>query len=277
MSICNDIYTPRESSISQLKESISPHQWRENWAFIESIKLDVSNHPIQKHPILEQLESGSMTFSAIKKIHLEYRHAIVQIFTDALVMAIFQARQLEPRLAAGSKMTSRFILTLNTLDEFGFRPEVSPKGYYVGSSEAAHYPMFEGVLNSLGVNTMERNEFNPSDIASEVRCFLEGSYDNYSDILLLLAIAEEQVMIFSPALRCSVAALDIDVNSGYYHVHGHSDDEETNAYDDDHEDDLWATLCQACELKDFDQLKLRALTYMDLWSKFWTHQQATHE
>ncbi len=44
--------------------------------------------------------------NSLNKNHLEYRHAIVQIFTDALLMAQFQTKQLEPKLHSGAKMFS---------------------------------------------------------------------------------------------------------------------------------------------------------------------------
>ena len=54
----------------------------------------------------------------------------MQTFTDALLMAQFQTKQLEPRLHAGAKMFPRFLLSLNIFDEFGFRPGLDKDGYY---------------------------------------------------------------------------------------------------------------------------------------------------
>jgi len=81
-------------------------------------------------PAIAALNGGGLGLCTMRRIHLEYRHAIVQIFTDALLAAQFQSRQLEPRLTAGATMAPRFLLTLNDLDEFGFRPGLDSNGYY---------------------------------------------------------------------------------------------------------------------------------------------------
>ena len=77
-------------------------------------------HPVSHHPAIETLNNGEINKENLKRIHLEYRHAIVQTFTDALLMAQYQTKQLEPRLHAGAKMFPRCLLSLNIFDEFGF-------------------------------------------------------------------------------------------------------------------------------------------------------------
>ena len=117
-----DFDNPRQKAIDGMKNSISETLWNKNLNFLKELRAEISNHPVSKHPAIQLLNDGLIDKETLKHIHLEYRHAIVQVFTDALLMAQFQTKQLEPRLLSGSKMYPRFLLNLNILDEFGFRP-----------------------------------------------------------------------------------------------------------------------------------------------------------
>jgi hypothetical protein len=46
-------------------------------------------------------------------------------------------------------MYPRFLLNLNILDEFGFRPGFDQDGYYSGNPEYAHYPSLKMFWMSL--------------------------------------------------------------------------------------------------------------------------------
>lgn len=265
---------PRKNAIDAMKRSVAPDQWERNSRFTESLRDKIKVHPIGAHPILEALKNGSFSIDALRRIHLEYRHAIVQLFTDALLMAQVQARQIEPRLPSGAKMAPRFLLALNILDEFGFEPGLDVAGYYRGNPSGAHYPLFERVLTDLGVSQHQRNSYIPSRHSKKLHKFLEESFFDYANVLALLAAAEEQVIIFSPALRVATSLVGVDVDRGYYHVHGTSDHENTNAHDDDHEADLWAALNQACTDDSHEWLEVSVLTYLDLWCEFWSQQLA---
>lgn len=190
-------------------------------------------------------------------------------------MAQFQTKQLEPSLPSGSKMFPRVLLSLNILDEFGFRPGLDSEGYYLGNPEYAHYPLYEDLLNDYGLSEQDRRNFQPSQIADKVRTFLESSYDSYINVVALLAVAEEEVILFSPPLREATKAVGIDIEGGgYYHVHGVSTDETSEAADDDHEDDLWFALAQAITKDNYESLTTLCIEYCDLWNKFWDKQVA---
>lgn len=267
---------PREKVITSMISSLPEAEWEQNSIFVHSLKEKISVHPFKKNKILTPLSSGMNSFGSVKEIHLEYKHAIVQIFTDALLMAQLQTRQLEPRLSAGTKMGPRFLLTLNTLDEFGFIPGLDTNNYYQGNHKLAHYNLFEELLNDLDIPSQERNDYTPSVISVKVRAFLEAAYDDYASIVALLAVAEEQVILFSPPLRNAVANYEKNVTSGYYRVHGTTTDEETDGADDDHENDLWAALTQACRPKDYERITSLCLEYCDLWNEFWDYQHQLH-
>lgn len=164
-----DFDNPRQKAIDGMKNSISEEQWNKNVKFLSDLRAEISNHPVSKHPAIQLLNDGLIDKETLKHIHLEYRHAIVQVFTDALLMAQFQTKQLEPRLLSGSKMFPRFLLNLNILDEFGFRPALDKDGYYSGNPQYAHYPLFEDVLNEFDLTQAERNNYQPSIIAQQVR------------------------------------------------------------------------------------------------------------
>lgn len=250
-----DFNNPRQKALQGMRNSIPAEQWEENLLFLQQLRNKIAALPVCKHPAIELLNNGKIDKASLTKIHLEYRHAIVQIFTDALLMAQFQTKQLEPSLPSGSKMFPRVLLSLNILDEFGFRPGLDSEGYYLGNPEYAHYPLYEDLLNDYGLSEQDRRNFQPSQIADKVRTFLESSYDSYINVVALLAVAEEEVILFSPPLREATKAVGIDIEGGgYYHVHGVSTDETSEAADDDHEDDLWFALAQAITKDNYESL-----------------------
>lgn len=263
---------PRNNAILNMKNSIPISMWEKNTIFLKSLREQITNHRVSTHPAIGILNSGILNSYQLKFTHLEYRHAIVQIFTDALLMAQFQTKQLEPNLSSGSKMAARFLLSLNVLDEFGFKPGISQNGYYMGHPDNAHYPLYEKLLESLDITEIDKNNFFPSKISDRVRNYLEDTYDCYISVTALLAVAEEEVILFSPALREAVKAIGRCVDSGYYFVHGVSDDEFCEGADDDHEDDLWFILTQACSEEHYEYLSKICTEYCDLWCKFWDYQ-----
>lgn len=91
-------------------------------------------------------------------------------------------------------------------------------------------------------------------------------------VAALLAVAEEEVILFSPPLRRATGAVGLDVEGGYYNVHGTSEDESAEAADDDHEDDLWYVLAQAMTPDRQTEIRAQCLKYCDLWNEFWSLQ-----
>jgi len=263
---------PRQISRDLMKQSLSEVVWNRNSQLVTEFKKELAEHPINFHPMIEKLNQGEFNHKEMQKIHLEYRHAIVQIFTDALLMAQVQTKQLEPRFTSGVKMYPRFLLTLNTLDEFGFSPGFDNNNYYKGNPFLAHYPLFERVLNDYDISQEARESYIPSDISNDLRNFLENSYVDYSLIVALLAVAEQEVVLFSQPLRKNTKSIGIDTSQGYYYCHGTSEDVDTDANDDDHEHDLWLSLIHAITEPEFENIKTQCLEYCDLWVKFWDHQ-----
>jgi hypothetical protein len=268
---------PRQTARKLLKDSISSDLWLENQQFVTRCRDRLQQHPIAKQPAIQALNQGAFGLEAMQKIHLDYRHAIVQIFTDALLMAQVQSRQLERKLAPGTKMYSRFLLTLNTLDEFGFKPGIDRDGYYRGNPLEAHYPLYERVLDEFNLSVTDRSTYIWTPQADRVRTFLEDAYGDFTSIVALLAVAERVVVLFSAPLRNNAQVVGVETGTGYYLNHGASDDDRADANDDTHEDDLWYVLMQAISPHEYARIADLCECYSNLWVDFWNTQMSLLE
>jgi len=263
---------PRQFAKDEMRRSVPDSLWAQNQAFVTRLFDKVSQHRISNHPAIQALNDGLFDAEAIRQIHLDYRHAIVQIFTDALLMAKYQCRQLEPRFMPGQKMFPRFLLTFNVLDEFGFRPAADSdilENRHFGNPHNAHYPLYEAVLNDLNISDQQRQDYTPSLVSAQIREHLESAYDRLTSVVSLLGVGEEVVVLFSAPLRENVKALGVNVSSGYYWCHGTSDDAEANADDDTHAVDLRYVLNQALLPEEYEALEQQCEAYCDLWTQFW--------
>jgi hypothetical protein len=258
-------------SYHDVSSYISMPQWEKNLSEVSLIKQTLSAHKVFKNPCIHYFQKNQTALETIKKIHLDYRCAIVQIFTDALLAAAYQSKQLEEtfNLPAGIKMIPRFLLTPNFQDEFGIYIK---NNHLAGSPLHAHYPLFENVLKDLQVTTQEKLSFTPSSSAKELRAFLESHYQDFLNIVALLAAAELQVVIFSPILKNMLDLNHIDTATGYYFVHGASTETGGLACDDEHADDLWRCLALAINFRSSSEIETVLTHYLDLWDDFWTHQ-----
>ncbi|MFH4180620.1 hypothetical protein WDA55_21450, partial [Acinetobacter baumannii] len=79
-----DFNNPRQKALQGMRNSIPAEQWEENLLFLQQLRNKIAALPVCKHPAIELLNNGKIDKASLTKIHLEYRHAIVQIFTDAL-------------------------------------------------------------------------------------------------------------------------------------------------------------------------------------------------
>lgn len=257
----------RELAINSLRNSIPSNIWKDNEDKITDLKLRILKHPLFQHDIISLLKNKSFNLIQIQKIHLEYEHSIVEIFTDALLMAQFQAKQLDSYLYPTMKMLPRFLIAFNINDEFGL---VSEHNNYENTPLNSHFCLFNKVLADLGISTnKQRQEYIYSSEAINLKVFLENTYRNYIKVIVALAIAEQQVITFSPPLKQAVKDLGIDVECGYYDVHGTTADQTTAAADDLHEEDLWLLLNHALHVFSFHDVESIAFQYCDLWNSFW--------
>ena len=108
-----------------------------------------------------------------------------------------------------------------------------------------------------------------TDESQNLRNYLEAAYESYPILILLLAVAEQQVIAFSSALKNAVEYLGVDIKNGYYYVHGTTEEDTKNASDDLHENDLWLLLTHSLHLSSAPALKEAALVYCNFWDNFW--------
>lgn len=258
----------RQNAMQEMIASVGQDKWDENMHFLQNLISMVKNHKINKHPIVDSMKDCQFSLQEMQTMHMEYR-AIVHIFTDALLMAQYQSKKVENVMKAGSKAYARFLLTLNTLDEFGFYYKIGEPCYFQGTPQRSHLILFEELMSDMSITDNDRESFVPSAVTQKLKEYFLAAYDDYPLLLTLLAVAEEIVMIFSPVMRLNTGALGIPVEEGYYKVHGVSEDEANDACDDFHQNDLWLILAQGAG--GYDQQKLLANTkrFINLWEGFW--------
>ena len=259
----------RQNAMQEMIASVGQSKWDENMHFLQDLISTVKNHKINRHPIVNSMEDCQFSLQEMQTMHMEYR-AIVHIFTDALLMAQYQSKKVENVMKAGSKAYARFLLTLNTLDEFGFYYKIGEPCYFQGTPQRSHLILFEELMSDLSITDKDREVFVPSETTQKLKDYFLAAYDDYPLLLTLLAVAEEIVMIFSPVMRLNTGSLGIPVEEGYYKVHGVSEDAENDACDDFHQNDLWLILAQGAGGYDQHKLMVNTEKFINLWEGFWT-------
>lgn len=263
----------RQESYDILRNSLSPDRREKSDSLLQELHSFVRYHDrLHNHPILEVLPTGEAPKEAIVDLHMEFRK-LANTFTDQITAVALQTRRLRAEHGDDVSFAARYLIFLNLLDELGFEPG---ENEYRGSPRNSHKLLFEDVITDLGV-TLSLPERDASPRSPPTQGFmeiLESTETDLMTLLLYLVVAEEEVMIFTPAMRASVQAMGIDVDSGYYMVHGTSDDDETNASDDLHQKDAWAILGLILNDDNFDEAKAIADTFLTLWCEFWDVQHA---
>lgn len=211
----------------------------------------------------------SFSEEQIKIIFYDYKYSIVQIFTDALLALALSSSELETvyELPEGAKIIPRLLLTPNFIDEFGCNIE---NGRLHGSVNNAHYPLFETVLKKFPACDVD---IELSNIAVRTRNFLEKYFNDYSSLAALLAVAEYQVIYFTPILE-KILTSNNKTREKYFIVHGTTDENssESLGFDDEHADDLWVCLSLIANKVDCEELVDTINQYLDLWQEFWNYQ-----
>lgn len=269
MSLLFDTNKSRKETIALIKSSLPENQWIENQITVNNIRQTINQHQLFINPCLKSLYEKKLPLPLVQFLHIEYQHSIVEIFTDALIKTQFEAKQLDALLFPAVKMYARFLINFNILDEFGFTTEADTPDSII-TPQNAHYLLYRTVIDEIGISKSTLQNWQYTKQSIDVRNYLEKNYDNYAVLLILLAVAEQQVIVFSPALKATVDYHDLDTTHGYYFVHGVTTDTFNIASDDLHEDDLWLLLMQCIHLFPTIDFASIALTYCDLWDSYWT-------
>lgn len=266
-----DTSNPRHEGRQAIQSSVPPEIWQANERFSKDLLRQVETHPIARHPLIALLDQGIPDLEAQRYFHLEFRHAFAQIFTDLVIHAMASTSQLEQRLGALGKVSARFLLQLNLLDELGFQPQVNA-GDYAGSPFKAHYLEFDATLRELGLAPADLARFVPSAEADACRRTFSDNYGDHCLLTCVLAVSETVFTRFAGAWAKSVGKrTGIDVSQGYHSIHVEHDG---SSIDDDHSEDAWYVFRQAVTPDRYDDVLVKTNEWLDTWAAFLDHLMA---
>lgn len=255
----------RKNGRQIIQQSVPPALWQQNGRFCDRLHAVINSHRMSHHPLIRAMKSASIDAAGQRTIHLEFRYAFSQIFTDALLMAMFRTVELEPRLGSVAKVAGRFLIQLNVLDELGFVPNGSTTAEYAGHPNRAHLLEFDSTLHQLGFSQEEINSYIPSEAAVASRRAFEDDYDDLTLLVTTLAAAEAVFVHYTVAWANNVhARTTVDTEHGYHSIHTDHDGE---FLDDDHSEDMWFVLRQALVPERYAQVLAHVQKVLDTWSR----------
>ena len=254
-----------------IQNSLQPELWQQNTQAIANLKRQTHCHVLFKHPILVQLNQSQLTLEQLKFIHINYFTAIVKNFTDALSMVIYQAVSLEknhnihPENRIAAKIYARYLLSLNLIDELGFNTHQLEKS----AASKSHLVYFLKLMQQLELDPLDQQQTEIEAFA--LAQFIHQHINSYTELLLILACTELQVIKFSEALRNNMSIYNSKFIEGYYACHGLADQNDaTLANDDNHQDDIWTLLIQCYDQNNQQYLDQVQSEYLALWNNFWS-------
>lgn len=263
----NEMSNPRAAGRDAIQKSVPADLWEKNVAFADKIKNLIISHRMWKHPVTNLLNTEKLNPEITRTIHLEFAHAFAQIFTDSLVYAMARTTDLEKRLGPMGKVSARFLLQLNLLDELGYAPNPEITGDYYGSPLKAHYLQFAETLKQLGAKPEDILTFKPSPAAKASRKTFTDHYEDYVLLTCVLACAEQVFTRFAgPWAKSVQMSTDIDTTTGYHAIH--VEDEHGEFLDDDHSEDSWFLFRQAVTPERYDEIQAKIEAWLDTWYDF---------
>jgi pyrroloquinoline quinone (PQQ) biosynthesis protein C len=225
----------RTTAYAIVQACLPPELWASNNALVEQLFGMIRSHALMQHPIIGRMGGGGFDAEGLRYFHLEYQHAFAQPFTTALSQAMVLAAGLEDRLGPIGPISARFLLTLNLLDELGFRAR--DRGYG-GTPDESHYMRLQGIFDQLGVDPEQRRSYAPSPSAARCRGIMEESYGDYVRLTAALALIETIAPPFMGAMLGNLQAQRARAGDDeYYEEHAEGDDV--------HARDSWVALAQA--------------------------------
>jgi pyrroloquinoline quinone (PQQ) biosynthesis protein C len=243
----------RTTAYAIVEASVPPPLWAGNAALVEQLIVMIRSHALMQHPIMGRMSEGGFDAEGLRYFHLEYRHAFAQPFTTALSQAMVLAAGLEERLGAIGPISARFLLTLNFLDELGFRAR--DRGYG-GTPLESHYMRLQGIFDQLGVEPEQRRAYAPSAAAVRCRGMMEESYGDYVRLTAALALIETIAPPFMGAVLDNLQAQKAEgEDADYYEEHAEGDDV--------HARDSWVALMQAMTPDRHEEVRSAMAEWLD--------------
>lgn len=264
-----NINSPRIMGRQAIQATIEPSVWNKNVEYSLSIKNMIDKHKLCRHPLIGLLSTEKLNVDATKLIHFEFSYAFAEIFTDSVIQTMITSTQLERRLGPMGKVSARFLLELNLMDELGFTPSSnsSNQDEYCGNPLLAHYSQFNETIEELGSNHDELLNYKPSAAAEEARKTFTENYGNHLMMTSVLAVAESVFTLFAGPWAKSVGlSTNIDVSKGYHKIH--VEDDSGEFLDDEHSEDTWFLFRQAIQENEFSDVKEQISTWLDVWYDF---------
>ncbi|HET8932585.1 MAG TPA: hypothetical protein VFN67_04055 [Polyangiales bacterium] len=251
----------------EIMESLVPAPiWAKNIAFSKELKAMIEGHRLAKHDLLTKFEHAEFGIAAMQAVHLEFRYAFAQNFTDALIQAMVTAEQLEPRQGALGKVTARFLIQLNVLDELGFLPNSEAGSDYAGDPHNAHYVQFDNVLSDIGLTREQVQAYTPSAAAIKARRAVDGVRADHALLSVTLAVAETIFTRFAGPWAKSVSvSSEVDTSKGYHAIHVEHDGQ---FIDDNHSEDMWFVFRQVAEPDRYAEIRAHVASTLDAWAAF---------
>jgi hypothetical protein len=260
---------PRDTGRAAIVKSVPENLWKQNWDFSKKIQERIDDHALKSHPIKALLMQATLNVEISRYMHLEFAYAFAQIFTDSLIHAMATSAQLEPKLGPLGKVSARFLLQLNLLDEMGFAPAEEVTGDYSGNPMNSHYIQFMNTLKELESTPEILKSFRPSAAASASRKTFTDYYQDHMLLTLVLAAAETLFTEFaSPWAESVKKSTNIDTSKGYHKIHVEDDG---HFIDDDHSEDSWYLFRQAADPARYDECLKHVDQWLETWNDFGTH------
>ncbi|HEY8269990.1 MAG TPA: hypothetical protein VIG33_03825 [Pseudobdellovibrionaceae bacterium] len=260
---------PRKVGRDMIESTLPADLWKANVEFSHELQKSIDKHKLCRHPLIGLLNTEKLNVEATKVIHLEFSYAFAEIFTDSLIQAMSTCSSLEPRLGAAGKVSARFLLQLNLLDELGYKPKSNAANSedYCGNPFLAHYIQFNETLEDLGAKHSDIMNFKPSAAAKAARKTFTDYYNDHLNLTAVLAVAETVFSLFAGPWAKSVSlSTDIDVSKGYHKIH--VENESGEFLDDDHSEDSWYIFRQVVQAKDYDLIRENISQWLDIWYDF---------
>jgi hypothetical protein len=262
-----DLSHPRDLGRQAIAATIDPELWKKNVAFSKELQSMIDKHKLSRHPVIGLLNTEKLNVEISRVLHFEFSYAFAEIFTDSLIQAMCTSASLEPRLGAMGKVSSRFLLQLNLLDELGYKPAATDTEDYAGNPFLAHYIQFNETLEQLKAVPGDVLKYNASPAAKAAR---KTFTENYNDHLLLtgvLAAAESVFTLFAGPWAKNVSlSTEVDTSKGYHKIH--VEDDHGDFVDDAHSEDSWYIFRQAVQEKDYDHVREQLSAWLDIWYDF---------